>query len=196
MRGGRRGLTLVEVLMTIGVIGVLLTIVMTVALPTGEKAKRAVCLSNLRSLFIATESYRSDHQGMLPLATRALIPAYGWLQPLDQLAPYLSTPIPSCGPMTGCSTGPPFVCPSDSYDAADVGASYMYFPFNFMTVLGQRGGTEFYREAPRHPVFLDNPRGFHRRALPGEHRDWRGDQAVNERGELGWIEEVMAPVPR
>lgn len=193
MRARRRAFTLVETIVTIGVIGVLLSIAASAYANARGAGRRAVCLSNLRTLGMATDLYRMDHDGLLPLALRPMIPAYGWIAPLDQLAPYLSTPIPRFVlEQRGCETGAPFVCPADPADPAEVGVSYMYVPFVDMVTLGQRGVKAFYAEEPRQAIFMDNSTGFHRRVLPTEHRGWRGSNAVNERGELGWIEEVWS----
>ncbi len=81
---GGRGLTLVELLVVLAVIGVLLGIL----LPTLSQARRAAetttCISNLRQLHMALRMYEDDH-GFLPVE-----PALGYFPKWrDQLSAYV-----------------------------------------------------------------------------------------------------------
>jgi prepilin-type N-terminal cleavage/methylation domain-containing protein len=53
---GRLGLTLIELLLVIGIIAVLAGIIWCVFAPVRERARQAVCLGNLRQVWLATVS--------------------------------------------------------------------------------------------------------------------------------------------
>lgn len=58
---GARGISLVEVLVVIGIVSLLAVLIAPALSAAREAARRAKCLSNLRSIGIAMNSYASDH---------------------------------------------------------------------------------------------------------------------------------------
>ena len=62
----RAGFTLMELLITIGIIGVLSSLVFAGAKMAGDYSKRAGCLSNLRQWGTALQLYVPEHNGDLP----------------------------------------------------------------------------------------------------------------------------------
>jgi len=60
------GLTLIELVIVCAIIAVLVGIVWVVMSPAREKARQARCMSNLRQVWMALESYRHDHDGVDP----------------------------------------------------------------------------------------------------------------------------------
>lgn len=58
-----RGFTLVELLVAVGVIGVLIGLLAPALAGARESGRRAVCMSNVRQLVIAGEAYANDHRG-------------------------------------------------------------------------------------------------------------------------------------
>lgn len=64
----RRGFTLVELLVVIGIIAVLLGMLLPSLSRAREAAKSAVCLSNLHQMGVAAESYVSSEAGRYPIA--------------------------------------------------------------------------------------------------------------------------------
>ena len=64
--GPRRGFTLVEILVVIGIIIVLAGLIVPAVLRAREAARRAECASNLRQLGLALTKYADDHDGEIP----------------------------------------------------------------------------------------------------------------------------------
>lgn len=67
MRTKRRGFTLVELLVVIGIIAVLIGILMPALGKAREQAKRVQCLSNLRQIHIAYVIYAQSNHDQVPL---------------------------------------------------------------------------------------------------------------------------------
>src|SRR5688572_17804669 len=62
----RRGFTLVELLVVIGIIALLIAILMPALSKAKEQANRVACMSNLKQLGIALNLYTTDHKGWFP----------------------------------------------------------------------------------------------------------------------------------
>lgn len=60
---GRRGFSLIEIVVVVGIIAVLAAIGYTVSAPAREKARQATCISQLKQLYAAVVMYSSDHEG-------------------------------------------------------------------------------------------------------------------------------------
>lgn len=65
----RRGFTLVELLVVIGIIAVLIGILLPTLNRAREAAKRTQCLSNLRQIGTLLNMYANAHNGQVPLGT-------------------------------------------------------------------------------------------------------------------------------
>ncbi len=68
MRGSqRRGLTLIELLVTVAVIGLVLALAFPLVQTARAAARRASCVKNLRQIGLALHNYHSQ-QGVLPMS--------------------------------------------------------------------------------------------------------------------------------
>lgn len=65
-RNAQDGLTLLELLVTISIVGILAAMLLSAISSAKLRAQRAVCTSNLRQLSAACRLYTDDHSGTLP----------------------------------------------------------------------------------------------------------------------------------
>jgi len=62
----RSGFTLVELLVVIAIIAILAALLLPALSAAKAKAKRAICLGNLKQLALAWTAYNGDHEGRIP----------------------------------------------------------------------------------------------------------------------------------
>lgn len=63
---GRRGFTLIEMLVVLGILALLAAILLPVFLAARERGRATACASNLRQLHLAFSQYAADNNGYLP----------------------------------------------------------------------------------------------------------------------------------
>jgi len=74
----RRGFTLVELLVVIGIIALLVSILLPALNKAREDAKRVRCLSNQRQLVMAWQMYASDNKGHIVSSNTPFYPSTPW----------------------------------------------------------------------------------------------------------------------
>lgn len=132
----RHAFTLLELMVSIAIIAVLLSLAVPAFLGVRSGARRAACAANLRGFGAAIQLHRDDHDGALPYADRIYNVKHGWTDPINALAPYfdgVSPPRVDDNGVIHCEA--PFRCPDDPKYADETGLSYAYFPSQFMPSL-------------------------------------------------------------
>lgn len=112
----RHGLTLVELLVVVFIIGLLLALLMPAVQYSRESARRSHCLSNLRQVGLAMQNY-VDYQG-----ARGVFP---WAATMPTLNPQLDSLVKILANYIE-SNEPVFACPSDIKYFKREGISYEY----------------------------------------------------------------------
>ncbi len=105
---------MVELIIAVAIIAAIVAIAVPVTLNMRESTRRAGCLTNLRTLGLATEGYMTDHGGGMPRFKMGRSNTYGDNVIETELADYVngSTEV--------------FKCPADHEHHADSGCSYFW----------------------------------------------------------------------
>lgn len=106
------GFTLIELMVVIAIIGILAALLLPAIGKTKQRAKNAVCTSQLRQLGMATRMYADDFQGRLPAAE--LLPSLPVTpdHPLPRIADVLASYLGKTGVTN--TPGLVFKCPNDT----------------------------------------------------------------------------------
>lgn len=68
----RKGFTLIELLVVIAIIAILAAMLLPALSRARERARRAVCMSNLRQIYVGASMYAEDNDGYLPGITQSI----------------------------------------------------------------------------------------------------------------------------
>ncbi|HMO26374.1 MAG TPA: type II secretion system protein [Tepidisphaeraceae bacterium] len=165
----RKGFTLVELLVVIGIIAVLVSMLLPTLARTRESANRAVCLSNIRTLLQAIYTYADMYKGQVPLGNLGTIKQLSYSIFIDGQV-HSSAPAPTPDqlrqyPMWGRLYQAKLIVPRPWDGIADVSSfrestlaysfacpSETLYQFSVRTLVNGWPPGIFYRGNPHHPT--------------------------------------------
>lgn len=113
------GFTIIEMLVVIGIIGILIGLIFPGVGLLRRNAQNTMCLSHLRQLFVPVDAYRTGHRGLLPNCN--FLPAASSSGPVGGLPEVLADHIDRASEI--------WFCPADFDESAkECGTSYFYLP--------------------------------------------------------------------
>ena len=115
----RRGFTLVELMVTVAVIGILMGVLVPAMGAIQRESRNTGCLSNLRQDFVAIDAYRQQNAGRLPMCEFLPVVTDSGIE--GGLPKLLSGFMPA--------DASSWLCPADQdEESTATGTSYMYLP--------------------------------------------------------------------
>lgn len=202
MQVKRKAFTLVELLVSMAILGILIGILVPALGGAVLASKRTQCLMSLRSLGLGLQMYMDqENDGIFPLVPgfSRQRPDSGFERVYKVLEEYIDSPLPVQEASGVFPHRQPFACPLDDRLADEYGYSYDFFPGRFMTVPGkphlvmpgtQRETTRMYEMGIVTKIlFMDAREEWH----PGgpnhpPHLDhFDGKNAYHWDGSVGWV---------
>ncbi|MGP1273183.1 MAG: type II secretion system protein [Phycisphaerales bacterium] len=156
-RGFHRGFTLVEMLVSIGVIAVLVGLMLPALKGSADSARRVTCGANLRTLHAGTTMWMDANDGLLPFADLPADFAAGFVAPFEAIAATLDVPLPE---RVDGSFEPrdPWACEADDEASKVFGTSYRYAPMDFFGAMGEHDRarvSKLFTDTPDGVLFID-----------------------------------------
>lgn len=119
----RPGFSLVELLLTISIVALLVSMLLPALKATRQLSHELACKASLRSLATAVVLYHDRYNGP-PVPPTAMINLPGGRSEIAQaLAEFLDAPAPSMQERIR-----PWACPADTMKFPQTGGSYVYYP--------------------------------------------------------------------
>jgi prepilin-type N-terminal cleavage/methylation domain-containing protein len=146
---GQRGFTLIELLVVIAIIAILAAILLPALASAKERAKRILCLGNLRQIGTVTIAYASDNDDRIISARHQTGGSVAFVQlainPPDSAAfASMNVTISSNGPsIWSCPNRPTMPAFSTTYNQWDIGYQYFGGVTNWSNPVGN-----FYAKSP------------------------------------------------
>ncbi|MBC2595199.1 type II secretion system protein [Ruficoccus amylovorans] len=157
--GHYKGMTTIELVVTIAVIVILAAIILPAIGVVRDNARRTQCVSNLHQIYTTLQLYAADHQGYLPAASRATDPSVPakqspntrWSRDLDEYLPQSRR----AAETSLLWENELFVCPAAVTPSGRSGPKYIRMAYNSSAAWYGDGGTN--RFEPRHYNSIANP---------------------------------------
>lgn len=159
-RDSRRGFSLIELLVVIAIIGVLAGLVLATLGPIKERANKAKCAANLRSIGSAMNQFAADYKGYYPGVTYNTGHLDGRVNPNKshwwiELKPYIGSDIKTVGGIEG---NPFAICPGG---LTGMNAKFNYYFQTPRASIGQPSKTILAGDSKSHAlsVWIGDPTG-------------------------------------
>lgn len=157
------GFSLIELLITISIIAVLISLLLPAFSYARNEARQTVCVSQLRQLGLGFVTYADSNHGLLPYAEEPVSISEARMHPVQELADALGLPMPTITAVRSVQAQPPWKCPADPYICSRLGFSYRYEMWPIMALMGKENLPLLSRslESGSNTVLLRDSLAFH-----------------------------------
>jgi len=142
------GFTLVELIVSMGIMAILATLILFASNRWIDRGRSVACISNLRNLGVALQSYLGDHQQKMPAIAAGRASK-------DEDVPVIDTVL-----LEYAGSAKAFACPADRALAARTGTSYYWNSAMSSQNLLTLNFLNFVQDATKIPLLCDKE-GWH-----------------------------------